>query len=280
MERLAHRFKATYDPGFHIEMLLDSERVMSYKNALKNVVTPDSVVVDPGTGTGLLALLAAEAGARKVYAIELDDQMYTIAHKNFLLSTHRTKIELIRGDARNIVLPESVDIVVCEMLHSWLVEEAQAPVMLNMRRFLCDGGVMIPSHVENYATLGFVDVNQPGCPILSPFHLWENEAIFPTLLADMILVNKIDLKSFGNLTAACKVMIRIQNSGIANILALESRALMFKDNWLSKTQTLFPTIYLPLPKPILVSKGELLHIEFNFELGARWTEIDTNIIRR
>lgn len=39
---------------FHYDMLHDTERNEAYREALRRVVTPESVVLDIGTGSGLL----------------------------------------------------------------------------------------------------------------------------------------------------------------------------------------------------------------------------------
>ena len=52
-------------------MLNDSIRMTAYEKAIKEVVKPGMTVLDIGTGTGILALWALKAGAKKVYAIEL-----------------------------------------------------------------------------------------------------------------------------------------------------------------------------------------------------------------
>ncbi|WP_217442499.1 50S ribosomal protein L11 methyltransferase [Myxococcus sp. CA033] len=53
----------------HHRMLYDTVRVHAYRSSLFRHAR-DQVVLDIGTGTGLLAILAAKAGARHVYAIE------------------------------------------------------------------------------------------------------------------------------------------------------------------------------------------------------------------
>ena len=57
----------------HEEMLSDSVRVQAYHHGIHRNVQPGDVVVDLGTGTGLLAFMASRAGARKVYAVEHSD---------------------------------------------------------------------------------------------------------------------------------------------------------------------------------------------------------------
>ena len=57
----------------HEEMLSDSVRVNAYHQGIRRNVRPGDVVVDLGTGTGLLAFMASRAGAKKVYAVEHSD---------------------------------------------------------------------------------------------------------------------------------------------------------------------------------------------------------------
>ena len=57
-------------PVYHVPMLNDQMRNDAYYRALAKVITPDSVVVDVGAGSGLLSCMAAKLGARKVFAVE------------------------------------------------------------------------------------------------------------------------------------------------------------------------------------------------------------------
>ena len=54
-------------------MIQDTARIDGFIRAFRRVITRDTVVVDIGTGTGILALLACQMGARRVYAIEPSD---------------------------------------------------------------------------------------------------------------------------------------------------------------------------------------------------------------
>ena len=54
----------------HLSFLADKERNEAFELALARTVKPDSHVFEVGTGTGLLAMLAAKAGAASVHACE------------------------------------------------------------------------------------------------------------------------------------------------------------------------------------------------------------------
>lgn len=57
-------------PAMHIVMLDDEARTRGYIGALQKVIKHGDVVVDVGTGTGVLAVSAVRAGAARVHAIE------------------------------------------------------------------------------------------------------------------------------------------------------------------------------------------------------------------
>ena len=57
--------------GIHEEMLKDSVRTGSYRNAIINNphLFKDKVVLDVGCGTGILSMFAAKAGAKHVVGV-------------------------------------------------------------------------------------------------------------------------------------------------------------------------------------------------------------------
>ena len=113
------------DIAEQVWMLLDEVRVSAYAQAIRATVKPGDVVVDVGTGSGVLAVLAAKAGARKVYAIErggIADLASRVFHDNGVAD----RIVLLRGDARDVVIPEPPNVIVTETLGSSDEEEIVA----------------------------------------------------------------------------------------------------------------------------------------------------------
>lgn len=58
-------------PRWHFEMLNDERRNAAFERALNRVINADTVVLDIGSGTGLLAMMAARAGAKETVTCEM-----------------------------------------------------------------------------------------------------------------------------------------------------------------------------------------------------------------
>ena len=98
----------------YTRMIEDPLRVEAHVRALEATVRPDSVVVDLGTGTGLFAVVACRLGARRVFAIDLNDAIEVAAELARALG-YADRIEFIQGDATKISLSERADVVVGDL---------------------------------------------------------------------------------------------------------------------------------------------------------------------
>ena len=56
--------------SIHNDMIYDEHRVTAYQRAIERTVKAGDVVIDVGTGTGILAFLCLRAGAARVHAID------------------------------------------------------------------------------------------------------------------------------------------------------------------------------------------------------------------
>jgi protein arginine N-methyltransferase 1 len=128
----------------HEEMLSDSVRVQAYHRGIRRNVRPGDVVVDLGTGTGLLAFMASRAGAKKVYAVEHSD-FIEIARE---IGRHNgfTNIEFVQANSREFTPPERVDVVLHEQMGDELFNENMLENLLDVRdRFLRPHGRILPA---------------------------------------------------------------------------------------------------------------------------------------
>ena len=132
----------------HVAMLSDRARTASYLEAIRNVVRPGDVVVDIGTGTGILALAAARAGARRVYAIEVG-RVARIARRIFEANDVSDRIRLVRGLSTRVRLPERADVLVSELVGNEPLGERVLGVTKDaLRRLLKPGARLVPSGIR------------------------------------------------------------------------------------------------------------------------------------
>ncbi|MGA2606144.1 MAG: 50S ribosomal protein L11 methyltransferase [Terriglobia bacterium] len=151
------------------KMILDKSRTDAYADALRAVVHPHSIVLDIGTGPGILAFLACRLGARKVYAIEPGD-VIQLARQAAAANGFADRIEFIQGMSTRVDLREKVDVIVAE-IHGVLpaFEKSLISIMDARDRFLAPGGRLIPQQETLWAAL----VHAPDAygDVVEP---WEN----------------------------------------------------------------------------------------------------------
>jgi len=103
-------------------MLQDRIRNESFKAAIFRSVAKGDVVVDLGTGTGILAIWAAQAGARRVYAIEETD-VAEVAEAVIRDNGLQKVITVLKANSSDVTLPEPADILIAELVGHFLFEE-------------------------------------------------------------------------------------------------------------------------------------------------------------
>jgi type I protein arginine methyltransferase len=125
-------------------MISDRVRLHAYTEALRHTVTRGCTVLDLGTGAGIMALLAARYGARKVYAID-PNPVIQVARELAASNGFSAQIEFFESLSTAVTLPERVDVIVSDLSGTlpWLQQHLSS--LTDAReRFLAPGGVMIP----------------------------------------------------------------------------------------------------------------------------------------
>jgi protein arginine N-methyltransferase 1 len=133
----------TYTIRGHGTMIADTVRMDAYAAALEQVVRPGCVVLDIGTGTGMMAMLACRLGARKVYAIDPGDSIH-LARAAARASGFADRIELIQNLSTRVELPERADVVVSDLRGVLPLFEHHVASIADARdRLLAPEGVLV-----------------------------------------------------------------------------------------------------------------------------------------
>ncbi|MFO0677578.1 MAG: 50S ribosomal protein L11 methyltransferase [Polyangiaceae bacterium] len=131
----------------HAAMLDDRARTSAFVEAVAKVVRPGDVVVDIGTGTGILAMAAARAGARRVYAVE-SSAIAKVARRAIVANGFSDVVEVVEGWSTEVTLPERCDVLVTELIGDDPLCERIVEVVADARkRLLKDDARVIPEEL-------------------------------------------------------------------------------------------------------------------------------------
>lgn len=136
----------------HTLLLDDIYRTEQYFAALRQVVKPGDVVLDIGTGSGVLSIGAAQAGARHVYAVE-GSVIARTAREIFTLNGLSERVTVIEDWSTQIALPERADVLVSEIIGSGVFGQNLIESTADaLERLLKPGARLIPNRVRMYAS--------------------------------------------------------------------------------------------------------------------------------
>lgn len=124
--------KMAFGTGHHSTTSLILERLL-------DLDLDGRAVIDMGTGTGILAILAAMRGAAPVTGIEIDGFAYTNAVENVALNGH-PEIKLINGDASALGDVEASDVFIANINRNVITADIGS-----YARKLVPGGTMLLS---------------------------------------------------------------------------------------------------------------------------------------
>lgn len=127
-------------------MMQDFVRTSTYQKAINGnfVDFNDKVILDVGAGSGILSFFAAQAGARKVYAVEASN-MAQYAQQLVAANNLSDRISVIAGKIEEIELPEKVDVIISEPMGYMLYNERMLETYLHAKKWLKPDGKMFPS---------------------------------------------------------------------------------------------------------------------------------------
>ena len=139
-------------PAWHFQMLNDRTRNQVFEQALVRGVRPDDLLLEIGTGSGLLAMFAARAGVRKIFTCEMVRTLAYAAQDIIATNGFSGRIQVIPKKSTDLVLgadlPRRADVLMMEIFSSELLAEDVIPTIEDAKRRLLEPGArIIPAQV-------------------------------------------------------------------------------------------------------------------------------------
>lgn len=175
-------------PGWHFPMLADAARNAAFNAALEKAITPETVVLDIGTGSGLLALMAARAGAKRVIACEAHPLIADTAREIVARNGYQDRIAVIAKRSTELDaaadLGSGADLIVAEVLDAGLIGEGMLPTSRDaLKRLARPKAKIIPAAAQVMAQIVTLPQQRVVNPLrdlcgfdLSPFDRFRNRS--------------------------------------------------------------------------------------------------------
>ncbi len=150
MDSSSDYYSSYADPGVHRLMLMDRVRTDAYRKAIRSLVGPESTVLDVGSGTGVLSLFAAQAGAKEVHAAEASEMIH-LAERIAQANRLQDAIRFHKGPVEALELHRPVSILVSEWMGYFALAECMFESVLVARdKHLAADGIMVPYAVDMF----------------------------------------------------------------------------------------------------------------------------------
>jgi protein arginine N-methyltransferase 1 len=129
----------------HRRYLADDKRAAAYRAALAEVVEPGDVVLDLGSGSGVLGYLACDAGAKSVIAVDQGD-IVSLGRRIAADNGYADRITHIQALSVELELDAPVDVVVCDQIGGLVHDAGVLSCFADARqRLLAPGGRLVPA---------------------------------------------------------------------------------------------------------------------------------------
>lgn len=267
----------------HRQYLSDRVRVSAYRDAINETVKPGSVVLDLGAGTGIMGLLACEAGAGRVYSIE-EDSIIGVTRAICHTNGFDDRVRFIKGFSTQVQLPEKVDVVVSDQIGRFGFEAGILRYFSDAReRFLKPGGALIPSRIDMHVApvdcdsmfqrVEFWNNSTTGFNLSAVRSLAANTGYPVKFRAEELLgppaeVARFDLRTATDASFDAEASIPIARDGMLHgvagwFSAQLSPGVTMTNSPLATSSINRRNVYFPIDHPTKVSSGDRIHVQMH-----------------
>jgi SAM-dependent methyltransferase len=262
---------------FPYQCLVDVKRTEAFRAAIHATVRPGDVVLDAGSGSGILSFFAAEAGAKTVLAVEIDPYLASCLERSVHANGFTQTIQVVCGDICRVALPKHVDVFVGELVDTGLIDEMQAAVVnrLRAREVLSGSTRMVPARYDTFVEFGLADLDYYGYRVFMPKHRWphytdEHAGWFPVQFRPQTgreLVSTIDFCACINTEVERTLSFSAASAGEINAIRVSGCARLAGTVHLAATNAFNGDKIVPIG-PLSVRQGQAVIATVRYTLGA------------
>jgi SAM-dependent methyltransferase len=267
--------------SWHFSIVHDQARNKAYDAALRNAIFPGCTVLEIGTGTGLLAMMAARAGAARVITCEADPAIAAAARENVAVNGFADRVTVVNKHSSALDLADVgglADILVSEIVSNDMVSEGALPAHADaVPRLLKPGGAVIPARGQiRIALMDDGGAMQPDLGLIESFDLSAFNRLrrpyrdIPVGSASITLRSAAtDLFAFDFAggpwrSERCETMVESQGGRVSGVLQWIALDLDDRERYENHpgpgATSCWGAIFWPFAEPVMSRPGELFTI--------------------
>lgn len=246
--------------------LYDEVRTSLWKQAIEDTVEEGDIVVDAGAGTGILGIFAALDDAKRIYSIELHKRFCKLIENMAVKNKVSDKILAVHADASKVILPEKMDVLVCELLCTGQFFEPQIQVVNHLRQYFKPTTKIIPNKIESYIQLldaheilYGVRIDTDSRSLMMP----DDEPV-----STKVKYDEIDLTNPVEPQVDTVVTVKARKTRIADAVVITSRAYLTDEIVTERTKFLYNPEVIYLKKTVNLVKGNMYEIHISYPYGC------------
>lgn len=230
--------------------------------------------------------MAERAGAKRVIAVEKDEEMAEIAKANFRRNKLRNTTLLV-ADVFTLdknALPK-IDVVFAEMLSTWCVVEPQVAVFNHVIELLGGNLITIPSRVINKVEGVCAKFGDSRGLVEIPTVFFEFYSTRPQAerLTRSTRVSEIDFSKKQQASFETELTLDTVNYGMMNALRLSSIVETCPGVGFGPTDDTMPNMVIPLPRSVWSNAGvwtneDGIRVGIRYTYGAGWKNFFAEVI--
>ncbi len=181
------------------------------------------------------------------------------------------------GDICRVALPRDVDVFVCELVDTGLIDEMQAEAVncLRERGILTTDTRMIPHRYDTLVELGAADLDYYGYRVLMPKHQWPHYTHEQTgwfrvgfrAYTERALVGTADFRGTIETEIERTLTFEAQQTGEINAVRVSGGAHLTSAVRLGATNAFNGNKVIPIP-PMSAAAGQLVTARIRYSLGG------------